>query len=378
MTDRVEAAKGLVPTMRRCPHCHGKGWVRDDRCSVCQGIGSVPKSQHEIQREAEQIAGSLKPPKRPRTAKHGPKGTGGTMSKLKAVSPETIEKRLKCFMFGAAGSGKTTAAIQFPHPYLIDAERGAENDQYVKALRAAGGAYLACTDLDEIIDQVHALGSETHEFRTLVIDPMTVPYNDALDKSARELAAEKGEGDGTEFGRHKARADRKMKRLSSLLLNLDMNVIVTSHQKTRWGKVGNEFREMGTTFDCYAKLDYLFDLVFELERRGQERIGIVRKSRLEPFPEGDSFAFSYDAVADRYGRQVLEREAAPVPMASAEQVARIQQLLEAVKVEPEVIQKWQDRANAERWEEFSEEAAAKIIEWIEKKIAAPAATQGAE
>jgi hypothetical protein len=291
------------------------------------------------------------------------------MTKLKAVSPTTIEKRLKCFMFGAAGSGKTTAAIQFPRPYLIDTERGAENDQYVLALNSVDGAYMASTDLDEIIEQVAALASETHEFRTLVIDPLTIPYNDALDKAAREIALADGKGDGTEFGRNKARADRKMKRLSALLLNLDMNVIVTSHQKTKWGKVGNEFKDMGTTFDCYSKLDYLFDLVFELERRGQERVGMVRKSRLESFPEGDSFTFSYAAVADRYGREILERQAAPVPLATAEQVARITQLLEAVKVEPSVIEKWQDKANADKWEEFSQEAAAKIIEWIEKKLA---------
>jgi len=43
---------------------------------------------------------------------------------LRARKPEAVVKRLKMFMFGPAGVGKTTAAIQFPNSYIIDAERG--------------------------------------------------------------------------------------------------------------------------------------------------------------------------------------------------------------------------------------------------------------
>ena len=46
---------------------------------------------------------------------------------LRARKPEAVYKRLKLFMFGPAGVGKTTAAIQFPNSYIIDCERGAEN-----------------------------------------------------------------------------------------------------------------------------------------------------------------------------------------------------------------------------------------------------------
>ena len=46
---------------------------------------------------------------------------------LRARKPEAVTKRLKLFMFGPAGVGKTTAAIQFPNSYIIDAERGSEN-----------------------------------------------------------------------------------------------------------------------------------------------------------------------------------------------------------------------------------------------------------
>ena len=53
---------------------------------------------------------------------------------LRGKKPESVEKRLKLLMYGTAGVGKTTAAISFPAPYLIDTERGAENDQYIEIL----------------------------------------------------------------------------------------------------------------------------------------------------------------------------------------------------------------------------------------------------
>ena len=55
---------------------------------------------------------------------------------LRAKKPEAVTKRLKLFMFGPAGVGKTTAAIQFPNSYIIDCERGTENyDKLITAVR---------------------------------------------------------------------------------------------------------------------------------------------------------------------------------------------------------------------------------------------------
>ena len=292
---------------------------------------------------------------------------------LRAVKPKHIEKRLKLFLFGEAKVGKTSAAIQFPNSYYIDTERGAENDQYVAALAKGGSQHFPCTDLDEIVREVNALLTEKHSFRTLVIDPLTVPYNDACDKAARELAAKSRDpqSDGTEFGRHKAEADRIMKRLSGKLLLLDMNVIITSHQKTKWIKVGEGFQESGATFDCYPKLDYLFDLILNIQRRGQQRIARVSGSRITAFPDGDEFEWSYDAIADRYGRNLIEREAAPVALATEEQVARLSHLVDTVKLDPEIVQKWLDKAEVEMFQEMPEAVIAKCIAYVEAKLATP-------
>ncbi len=187
------------------------------------------------------------------------------MSKLRGIKPEKVEKRLKALFYGAAGVGKTMASIQFPSPYLIDTEKGASNDQYVKLLQKSGGVIFQTSDFNEIIEEVRTLLTEKHTYRTLIIDPLTTVYNDLLDKSALKH--------GTDFGRHYNESNKKMKELLNLLIRLDMNVIITSHAKNEYGQ---NMSVLGQTFDCYKKLDYLFDLVFEIQKRGKERVGIIK------------------------------------------------------------------------------------------------------
>ena len=154
---------------------------------------------------------------------------------LRAKKPEAVTKRLKLFMFGPAGVGKTTAAIQFPRPYIIDCERGTEN--YDKTITAAGGAVYQTTDIHEVIAEVKALLTEAHEFRTLVIDPITTVYNDLLEKCEAKV--------GSDFGRHYGAANKEMKRLANLIMALDMNVVITAHAKAEYG---DNLKKLGYTF----------------------------------------------------------------------------------------------------------------------------------
>lgn len=288
---------------------------------------------------------------------------------LRGVKPQAIEKRLKLLLYGPAGCGKTTACLGFPRPYHIDTERGAENEQYVKLLDSGGGAYYFTTDPDELISEVTSLLSEKHDYRTLNIDPLTVIYNDLLDKAAAEV--------GTDFGRHKGPADRKIKHLLALLLRLDMNVIITSHAKPKWerakdSKGKDTVIENGLTFDCYGRLDYLFDLVIEVSKRGKERVGKVIKTRIEAFPEGDTFPFSYSEIARRYGAEILEKQAVPQALATAEQVAELERLIKALHIAGDVTAKWLDKAGAETWAEMPADAIGKCIDWCKKQISAAA------
>src|SRR3954464_2258620 len=230
---------------------------------------------------------------------------------LRAKKPEAVEKRLKLFMYGPAGVGKTTAAIQFPNAYIIDSEKGSEN--YDKLITASGSVVYQTNDINEVVAEVKALLTEKHDFRTLVIDPITPIYNDLLEKCEMKV--------GSDFGRHYGAANKEMKRLANLIMTLDMNVVITAHAKTEYG---DNLRKLGYTFDGWRQLDYWFDLVIELGKKGKKRLGKVVKTRMDAFPDEDVFEWSYDAIRKRYDASTLEREANALQLATPQQVQQIQ------------------------------------------------------
>lgn len=276
---------------------------------------------------------------------------------LKAKKPAMIESRLKALFYGSAGVGKTMAAIQFPRPYIIDTEGSTNKPQYVRAIEAVDGAVLMTVDFDEMVNEVRELLTTKHDYKTLVIDSLTLLYNDLLEKAERKV--------GTDFGRHYGEANKRMKQLLNLLFRLDMNVIITSHSKNEYGQ---NLAVLGQTFDCYKKLDYLFDLVFEIQKRGTSRVGLIKKSRIESFPDGESFPFSYDEIANRYGRHILEREAVAQELATIEQVKEIVRFIDLLKVPEEMYQKWLDKASSEGWEDMQKDSIQKCIDHLKSKI----------
>lgn len=276
---------------------------------------------------------------------------------LRGVQPEKIEKRLKALFYGKAGVGKTTAAINFPKPYLIDTEKGSTNDQYVKILKDNGGAIFQTTDFDELIIEVKALLTEKHEYKTLIIDPLTTLYDDLLDKAALSV--------GTEFGKHYSFANKKMKHLMNLLIRLDLNVVITCHSKNEYGP---NLSVIGQTFDGFKKLDFLFDLCVEVQKRGKDRVGMIKKSRIEGLPDGETIPFCYEEIAKRYGKDILEKVAIPQELANSEQISEIKRLIELLKVPAETIDKWFTKSASVSFEEMPCDSIQKCIDHLNKQI----------
>lgn len=274
---------------------------------------------------------------------------------LRARKPEAVNKRLKLFMYGPAGVGKTTAAIQFPNSYIIDCERGVEN--YDKLITASGSAVFQTNDINEVIAEVKSLLTVKHDYRTLVIDPITTVYNDLLEKSELKV--------GSDFGRHYGAANKEMKRLANLILALDMNVVVTAHAKKEYGE---NLKLLGFTFDGWKQLDYWFDLVIELGKRGKKRMAKVTKTRIDSFPDEESFEWSYEAIKARYDEAMLEKESEVVAMATPEQVGEIKALLSVVRLPEGTTDKWFAKAGVETWEDMPADLLAKCIDYVRSRL----------
>jgi GTPase SAR1 family protein len=294
------------------------------------------------------------------------------LSNLKAIVPEKIEKRLKLFLYGPSGLGKTTAALQFPSAYVIDCERGAED--YAGTIAKSGSVLFQSGDFNDIKGEVEKLLTEDHPYKTLIIDPITIIYQSIQDlwtKRFQQDAVEKNKGgnaDLNDFGmRFWGKVKSDYKSLQRLILKLDMNVIVTAHMKDIYG---NNFNKIGVAPDSMRGDDYFFDLVFRMEKRGKDRYAITEKERAEigknRFPE--EFIWSYENFKKFYGSEIIERTAKPVAMATKAQIDQITGLLETVKVDQDWVDKVMTKADADDWHEFTFEQIQKCIDFLLKKL----------
>ena len=290
------------------------------------------------------------------------------MSKLKAKDPTTAEpSKPKMVLYGPSGVGKTWFSLSFPNVYYIAPEDGASRKHYTDRLKAGGGVYLGPEDgaleFETVIEQLKALATEKHGFKTVVIDSVTKLFNHAIATEADRL------GDKNAFGADKKPAIAFMRRLVNAVARLDMNVLLIAHEKAEWGTddKGNRV-ELGKVADCWDKLIYELDLAFCAQKRGASRYALTKKSRLVGFPEGESFKLDYADFSERYGKDIIEKSVSVVSLASNEQVSEIKRLIDLLKIDSDTVNKWLEKANAEAVEEFNTVQADKIITSLKSKI----------
>lgn len=293
------------------------------------------------------------------------------MSKLKAKSPDLIEPgKTKGLIFGASGVGKTWFTLSFPAPYYVDTEGGADLKHYQERLKAANGVYMGpedgALDFNVLIDQMQALATEKHKYKTLIVDSITKLYQTAIANESERL----GEKDA--FGASKKPAIAGMRRLVNWAMKLDMNIWFVAHEIPEWGvnpKSGQR-EEIGKIPDVWDKLVYELDLGLRVVRRGKEYppVAIVHKSRLQGFPLSETFSLDYNAFADRYGKDYIEADTKAITLASAAQIAEIKRMTEVLNIPVEQMEKILTKASATTIEELTEKQADETLTWLNKKV----------
>lgn len=282
--------------------------------------------------------------------------TGSPFQKAKS-----LEKRLKLFLWGDSGVGKTTLALRFPKPAVIDLEGG--TDLY-------GDAFdfdvLRATTADDVIAAVDWLLANQHPFRTLVIDPVTVLW-DAMQKKWSDIFLRRNKSSkGYKFEfydlqpRDWQTLKAEFKDLIRKLIALDMNVIVTARQKVQYAD-GAFMKAIGETFDGERSLPYLFDTIIRLYRDDKGRfLGQTLKDRSNKMPKAE-FEVSYPLFEELFGKRTLGRKAKPAVPASAEQKAKIRDLITALALPQEQVDKRLAAYGAESVDDLTSENAEVII-----------------
>src|SRR3990172_2771707 len=147
---------------------------------------------------------------------------------VRAVAKET---RVKLFLFGAMGTKKTRTALQFPNPTVIDMENGTNlyANEYDFGVRHT-------VDADEVMNAVDWLFNNQHQYKTLVIDPITI-YWAALQDKYRAIFAQRKKGTaGDKIDYYEIQPSdwttikAELRRLLRKAMKLDMNLVVTAHE----------------------------------------------------------------------------------------------------------------------------------------------------
>lgn len=283
---------------------------------------------------------------------------------LKGHDPKTITpSKPKVLIYGAPGVGKTWTSLEFPGVYYIDTEGGADLAHYAAKLRASGAAYMGpddgANDFKSVIEEIQTLATTDHPYKTLVIDSFSKLFNTQVALTAEAMEKSKTED---AFGASKKPAVGLTRRMVAWLDKLDMNVILICHERSQW----RDGKEVGITFDGYDKLMYELHLALHITKQGGSRKAKVVKSRLEAFPDADTFDWSYASFSDRYGKSVMEASAKKVEMATDAQLAEYASLLDAVKIDAETLDKWNTACPDVK--ELESSMMAKRIAWLRSKI----------
>lgn len=291
------------------------------------------------------------------------------MSKLLAKKPKDVKPgRIKGLLYGRPGSGKTWFALNFPSPFYIDTEGGADLPRYQKKLESVGGVYLGkedgSCDFDVIIGQLKALATETHPYRTLIIDSLTKVFQDRQSNEYERI--------GYEYGRDKKAPTAKMRQLLSWMDKVDMNVWVVAYEKP----VFTDNKQDQGAPDIIIPAAHELDLSLRIQQINEHlRQATVDKTRLEHFPGMSRFPLQekgqdvgYAEFLKRYSREAIEADSVPLDLAAAEQLGTIDRLCYEAKVPQEKINDVLDRAGVDQLKELTATQADAFIKWLTKKI----------
>lgn len=282
------------------------------------------------------------------------------MCALRAVKPEVKEKkRAKILISGVAGSGKTYFSLNFPSVYYIDAEAGADRGQYQELLQKSGGVYMGreqgASDFNEVNKEIKSLVTEKHSFKTVVIDSLSHIYNQAAAEA--ELVV------GSAFGADRKEANKPTRQLLRWIEKGDLNFVLVCHQKADWSNRDKDGQPT-TTYDAYDKVSYALDLWLEIV----DKKIIVRKTRLEQFPEGMVIDRDYKKFAELFGAETINKVVEPIVLATPAEVNTANKLVQGLNMSQEEVNKLFNKADVEKWEDMKQVDIQGCIKFLSKKI----------
>lgn len=200
---------------------------------------------------------------------------------------------LKIMIWGESGSGKSRFSLSAPSPLVIDLEGStrlyADEFDFYKAEvdktnpLASNPATLTVNLIKEILE------GQYPDRKTLIIDPLTDLLDCIEDVSAKKYEEMIGKkvGELNQLQKTKWYAYRRemARTVLNQLKDIPMNLILVARAKNVWDTKDGKMQPVGLTYDALDIVEYLMDIVIQLEKNGEETRAIVKKSRLGNLPK---------------------------------------------------------------------------------------------
>lgn len=216
---------------------------------------------------------------------------------------------IKAMVWGAPGAGKSRLALSFPTPMVADLEKStslyAGQFRFMRA--EPTDKVKAVTLVDTLVKQIKA--GMYPEVETFIIDPITV-YLDALKdglmtrlkKEGLDMATARGLAASQGYAKINQAIENRLREM----LELPVNIVWVARERNLWGETDKGMAPIGKTFDAKDEVEYLADVVINLQKGG---VGHVKKSRLAELPTIIKAASYVDIKA----AMDLGMDAMPVP-----------------------------------------------------------------
>lgn len=229
------------------------------------------------------------------------------------------DANIKVLVWGESGSGKSRFALSAPNPLVVDLEGSTrlyanEFDFYkaevdVNNPESKNPATLVKNIIKEINNNLYP------DRKTLVIDPLTDLLDCIENICAEEYQKQIGKKITDLNAVQKTKWYAYRKETSRIILdklkNTQMNLILIARSKNMWDIKDGKLQPVGQTYDCLDIVEYLMDIVINLEKTQEGIIAKVKKSRLANLPDilpVENFSSILEAIESTKASSINKRE----------------------------------------------------------------------